>query len=510
MEVTQSLGQLEGLLMVHRSAQVDDVDPPSESIVKVAEETKAKGISGIPYFMLPKHELQLRPLFEQLPQLGDINQRQMGDCWFLAALAAIITMGTGHVIRLMMCGMGEHAYVRLWDRAQMPHFVRVHKGLIQIRGRATFHSVGGLWAAVLEKAMTAIDKEGRYDPKNAAYERLKSSNSHIALQALLGVESVSSDILPTEYHYDPTGTDFADFRKILKGDSNNSPSALIKTALFGGLVDPTKLNLFYDTVWEPWAEQVGLCGKWMTSFGHFTEGRVYRLEDLERFLREFATNPLNELAWMTCSSSFNVTAYTSDLSAFRSNPLTAPMPDFRRRAPTALQAVQGVWRWARLKQLFSGRRLSGVYTEAQIRLFKEIEQHLQAWRPVCLGTHKLVGTPDPVLGSSGEKISKGLAGSHAYAVTGCFKDVKTGACFVQVFNPWGIIGRGYTLAPNEIHLKPSPGALKKWVDGQSTYETESPLFWLDLADVTKRCSKIYTCKSTPEVIIAGRRVSTFL
>ena len=80
---------------------------------------------------------------------------------------------------------------------------------------------------------------------------------------------------------------------------------------------------------------------------------------------------------------------------------------------------------------------------------------------------------------------------------------------MQVFNPWGMTGRGYTLAPNEIHLKPSPGALKKWVDGQSTYETESPLFWLDLADVTKRCSKIYTCKTTPEVILAGRKVSRF-
>ena len=157
--------------------------------------------------------------------------------------------------------------MRLWDRAQMPHFVRVHKGLIKIQGKATFHSVGGLWAAVLEKAMTAIDKEGRYDPEGASYGRIEGGLSHIAFQALLGVEGESTELLPTEYHYEPGGADFADFRKILKGDHDNCPSALIKTALFGGLVDPTKLNLFYDTVWEPWAEDVGLYGKWMKSFG---------------------------------------------------------------------------------------------------------------------------------------------------------------------------------------------------------------------------------------------------
>ena len=58
-------------------------------------------------------------------------------------------------------------------------------------------------------------------------------------------------------------------------------------------------------------------------------------------------------------------------------------------------------------------------------------------------------------------------------------------------------------------LKPSPGALQRWVQGQSAYETEPPLFWLELADVTKRCRKMYVCESTPEVILAGRKVSRF-
>jgi hypothetical protein len=508
-EVTQYRSGLAGLLLVNRSAQVDDVDPPTESIVKIAEEAKAKGISGIPYFLFPRHELQPRPLFERIPELGDINQRQLPDCWFLASLAAIITMGTGHAIRLMMADVGEYAYVRLWDGAQLPHFVRVHKSLIEIEGTATFHSIGGLWAAVLEKAMTAIDKEGRYDPRNAAYGRNAGALAHIAMQALLGVRCEVEYLAESELHFNQTGEDFETLRKVLKGDNNNSPSMLIKTALFGGLVEPAKLNLFYDTVWEPWAESVGLYLKWMSVFGGASKGGVYRLEDFERFMREFAAEPMNQMAWTTCSSSFTFTAYHSDLSAFQANPYTVQMPDFRRQAPTALQAVQCISQWARQKLVFTGRRSTGVYTTAQVQLYNDIEQHLLAFRPLCLGTREVIGTPGPNRGSSGESTSKGLAVSHAYAVTGCYTDLHTGARYVQVFNPWGVIGRGYTFAPNEIHLKPSPGALQRWVKGQSAYETQSPLFWLELADVTKRCRRMYVCKTTPEVILAGRKVSRF-
>jgi hypothetical protein len=166
--------------------------------------------------------------------------------------------------------------------------------------------------------------------------------------------------------------------------------------------------------------------------------------------------------------------------------------------------MECVCQWAGRKRLFPGRRWTGRYTAAQVRLYDEIERHLLALRPVCLLTRELVGTPDPERGTRGERKSKGLAGSHVYAVTGCHTDAATGARFVQVFNPWGRTGRGYAFSPTALHLKPSPAALQTWSKHQSAYETAEPLFWLELADVTKRCEEIYTCKTTPIVIKQGR------
>jgi hypothetical protein len=46
------------------------------------------------------------------------------------------------------------------------------------------------------------------------------------------------------------------------------------------------------------------------------------------------------------------------------------------------------------------------------------------------------------------------------------------------------------------------------VQGQSADETESLLLWLELAGVTRRGRRMYRCKTTPETILAGRKVST--
>jgi hypothetical protein len=62
------------------------------------------------------------PLFLRNPALGDIVQQQLGNCWFLAALAAIVHLGTGDAVRRMMCDAGARAYVRLWDPGGAPHY----------------------------------------------------------------------------------------------------------------------------------------------------------------------------------------------------------------------------------------------------------------------------------------------------------------------------------------------------------------------------------------------------
>jgi hypothetical protein len=132
-----------GLLpLPHRGARVDRVAPAGATIAEVAAMAKAAGVAWISASeteLRPQHRLQHRPLFERLPELGDIHQHQMGDCWFLAALAAIAHAGTGHAIELMMrevdeVGADAFAYVRLWDQALRPRYVQVETSLIEVEG----------------------------------------------------------------------------------------------------------------------------------------------------------------------------------------------------------------------------------------------------------------------------------------------------------------------------------------------------------------------------------------
>ena len=185
------------------------------------------------------------------------------------------------------------------------------------------------------------------------------------------------------------------------------------------------------------------------------------------------------------------------------------------QAPTLAQAVQCIVDWVRRKRVFAGERGSGLYTLEQEELYREIQGHLQNYRPVCLGTSSFRGTQGPGLGNAGEHLSKGLAGPHAYAVLDC-REGPGGTKYVQVYNPWGRTGRGYTFAPDFLRLPRSTAAEVRWyersIDPQipphrqmeHAYATDAGTFYLELSDVTKRCNSLYTCKQTPPVIVQGR------
>jgi hypothetical protein len=494
----------EGELVVPRDAKVVRVDPPVDSVIAVArdeEDTRWEQFRKS-HLLFPEHRQKHGPLFERTPELKDINQHQMGDCWFLSALAAVVHSASGAFFKLIMRGDGNDVYVRLYDETRSPVFIVVSRSLIAVWGSSTYHSVGGLWAAVLEKAMTAFDKEGNFSPQGADYGRLKGGLAFIAFRILLGVEAT----LTLLEHHDQKSVlnevEQSQLMPLLRG--HGSILLPLQQALFGSLVKvQAELPLFYANVWGEWVAETRLGSQWTMAFlNHVAGGQVYRQEDFERFMRAFADQHESKWDWLQ----------------FRHDKSTLHLRlgnDFRgvRDAPTARWAVERVCAWARQQQVFSGRRGTGLYTPAQLALYNEIQGHLVAHRPVCLGTRKGVGVPDPTRGVSREHVSKGLAGPHSYAVFGCHTDVATGARFVQVFNPWGVKGRGYTFAPAELQLPPSQAAVRRTLEraqagekAERAYETESAVFWLDLADVTKRCEKLYTCPgaSTPRLIEVSR------
>lgn len=225
--------------------------------------------------------------------------------------------------------------------------------------------------------------------------------------------------------------------------------------------------MLYKSWWSPWASRLGLKGRFTVAFGNKTAlGGVYRQEDFEDWLKSFDTG-LDGAIWLV-------------------------QPDDIRLD----DVMNAIIKWTRSKSLFAFKRGTGIYNQNQLNLYTKIESHLQARSPVCLGTRAAVGTAEPTPGSSGEPISKGFAGKHGYAVLAT-RNVN-GLRFVQVYNPWGQMGRGYSFAPPELHMKPNAKGLVQVGEKRLTaYETDSPIFWLELADVTKRCDKLYTCKTVP-------------
>jgi hypothetical protein len=101
----------------------------------------------------------------------------------------------------MMANSGDNwVYVRVWDRIGLAHYLKVHRSTFATRSKATFHSTGALWTAMLEKAMTAFQKRGpeglKLDPDLASDQNLAGGSNANAFHALLGVDTGAFPIAP--------------------------------------------------------------------------------------------------------------------------------------------------------------------------------------------------------------------------------------------------------------------------------------------------------------------------
>lgn len=112
-----------------------------------------------------------KPLFATAgPSADDVNQGHVGDCWYLATLAAIATTDA-NAIRQSVVELGDGTYAVQFANGNGKVFVRVDGDLavaswggLQYAGLG---AQGSVWVAIMEKAYTFVRYGGR-----AAYANL--------------------------------------------------------------------------------------------------------------------------------------------------------------------------------------------------------------------------------------------------------------------------------------------------------------------------------------------------
>lgn len=156
--------------------------------------------------------------------------------------------------------------------------------------------------------------------------------------------------------------------------------------------------------------------------------------------------------------------------------------------------------------MFPGKRGTGIYTAENMETWTSIDTALMLHQPVTAGTFKEAGTSQSAIkGTVGESISKGLVGSHMYAILGTAADEREPELrWVKLRNPWGYMVRAYVrdeggkLKAVELNIRgtgaaPTRDYVKPESETQSvTALARQGLFWMELSDFVNRFSNIQT------------------
>jgi hypothetical protein len=410
-------------------------------------------------------------IFPNRPDIKDIEQAYIGDCWFLAAITAVLALpgGPEYIESMMQDDQKDWVTLRLYDRRARDakskklefreRFVKMKRTLVSTGTKKTIHSSaeGGMWVCMLEKALSAFNKinlqesneknPGYYacfQPHDATYLNLVGGSSRKALGLFFGIE-FDRKTIPSEID----NLQEYSYLKVLLASAG-----IPKTANPGQLIaNPPQSNPKIPN--RPILDSSG--------FDSFHREAYKDVGDLYDHFEAAHTNhylmkggkEIKVKGSLRLEDFVHFIIYESGI-----NDVTVK---------------EGVISWVAERGIFPGKRGTGKYSTRQKGLFSDIRGYLAAG-PVCIGTEEYVGRTSSGRGhSGGESKTKGLVGGHAYAVLNTI--MADNESYLLVSNPWGRYGRIYKQIV-ERRSRVSPD------------EDDQGCFWLDLFDLTKRADVI--------------------
>jgi|GEM_PF-5383234 len=424
------------------------------TITPISPGSSGHGISSL----LSYHKPVDVPLFVKPPDLTCINQQQLGDCWFLASIAAILLRADGPCrLAQMMRETDTHVYVRLYDAQRVGHIVKMDKtAVFNLTGdewHVKLDPTLGSWPVFLEKALTAFNKQRNFDPTSATYARTAGGYGTDGLSLLLGLDTIKRM------------TEMQDLRPENSISMERIPQI---TVLLGGYLDPLNhgdaqifqqalgMNPLDWNTFNQWVHRRGLDRSFTTQV---TGVLTPRTRDLT--LPRSFTNPLG-----------TKTVQVEIPTILRFEHLEA----WFRRETIGLEQnlVDSILRWIKASGLAPGKRGSGLYSDQQLETFNYMLGLSHQQIPMTAGTTTYVGMQHQGVTMHKERV-RGLVPNHEYAVVQLVDTPQGQVKQVGLFNPWGSVGRAEDLTVLQQPNKSTP-----------VCETNSGLFFLDLDDFCKR------------------------
>jgi|GEM_PF-4893114 len=360
-------------------------------------------------------EMELYP--NGTPEVEDVLQTNLGDCYLQAALASLAAEKPGYITGQMIYDAGDKVIVRLYKPPQYAaKNVSVEKSIPENTGGQELYNRGALWVRMVQKAYVAsgLGKLSGVDVgPTISYRDIEGKMPGYALGVLLGK--------PAESHS-------------ASGESGQEEQ--FEEAKFPWSRDVGFYLLYQQSARIPSQENQG-----------FVEYNAAR-EMLGALFNEVESDMV---AWAEF-----VEDYQDDLEGFRT---VEEFTNLFSKQDLDENLSGPVLTWVRTSKLFRGGVGSGVYSLGQVHLLESIDEALTAHRVVITGTNKKPPEDSEAVGGSGEPKYKGLAFGHAYTVLGLRRDASTNPesdeegphAWVKMRNPWGYLGaptmRAGTLSP---------------------------------------------------------------
>lgn len=397
------------------------------------------------------------PLFPGKPSPKDIKQGALADCYFLSTLISIVDKNPDAVKHMLLDNGDGSVTVKMYEKSAGANpgefvfnekFVTLPKTVLAAGDDGQASAKDTLWVQMLEKAYAIHAAETQ--KRSRSLDGVAWGKADPAFEALLGAPSASEpikspkELLHEVFSQETVGAGEAE-RNDAKFDAE-AGKALAKLGVPGkeaaalmaqvrGKSYATKLALMDDLTATGLFDQSGaLAGVTPTIWrGNIVGAMRAGFDD--------GTTALTTLKGTAAFQQLqdNPTPRREDAAAL------FDLPEFK-----ALPAGQQQQLRTSIDKRLPGQRFSGQYSDDELLLYRGLEQAFADDAILTALTQETVGRKVDQKGKSGgEKVSKGLAGSHDYAVLGLVEPKKGEPGWVQpqpggqpikyvrVRNPWG-------------------------------------------------------------------------